>query len=367
MLLKKIRDWAGSRGLLLGVAPTRPFTGGQAALEWRLARGYTTPFVCGRLEERYQPLLLYPAARSIIVVAKPCLEPEKPPESGQGWIANYALGVDYHFQLKSFLRELAFILEENGAKLVAIQVDNGPLLEREAAYLSGLGYYGANCNLIIPGYGSHMALGLLLTDLELEPGVPITAAACINCGRCVAACPTDALKAPGRLNPQRCLSYLTQARGIIPLEMRPLLGQRIWGCDTCQEVCPVNQRERLQIRSSGKAYFQAATTTYLDLAAIITMDNRDFNRAFKNTALAWRGKTCLQRNAAVALGNWGEVTALEYLQQALLAPSVVLRGHAAWALGRLGPEGRFSLEKAWKRETEPYVQQEIERAVAANK
>lgn len=363
MVLKKIKNWARSRGLVLGVAPVRPFIRGKAAMEWRVERGLTTPFASGRLEERYQPLFLYPTARSLVVVARPNPEPGRLPEPGEGLIANYALGTDYHDELKSFLQELAVILKNKGAGLAAVQVDNGPLLEREAAYLAGLGYYGANCNLIIPGYGSDMALGLLVTDLELEPGEPITPATCNNCGSCVAACPTAALLAPGRLDPQRCLSYLTQVRGVIPVELRPLLGQRIWGCDTCQEVCPANWRERLGLRSSGKVFFPAAPTHYPSLAAIIAMDRENYKRVFGGTALAWRGKTNLQRNAVIALGNWGEPLALDPLQQALQAPSAVLRGHAAWALGRLGPNGRLPLEKAWKREADPYVLQEIERAL----
>ncbi|NLW06866.1 MAG: tRNA epoxyqueuosine(34) reductase QueG [Clostridia bacterium] len=362
MILKSIKEWAAERGCLLGVAPVRPFAGGKAALVWREEQGLSTPFVSGRLEERYEPLLLYPVARALVVIARPNPQPLQPPGPGEGLIANYARGRDYHIQLRSLLQGVAAKLEDAGAKLTAIQVDNGPLLEREAAYYAGLGYYGANCNLIVPGYGSDVALAVLVTDLELEPGEPIATAACNNCGKCMAACPTAAITSPGRLDPQRCLSYLTQTRGVIPVGLRLLLGQRIWGCDVCQEVCPANRYERLS-RGASRIKTRADSIFIPNLATIISLTNREYKQVFGGTALAWRGKTSLQRNAVIALGNRGEVDALPSLEQAIAAPAAVVRGHAAWALGRLGSQGRLVLERAWKRETDPYVLHEITRAL----
>lgn len=358
MLRKRISARAVERGCRLGVAPVRSFTAGKTMLEWRAKEGLSTPFACGTLEERYEPLLLYPAARSLIVIARPNPQPLRQYEPGQGFIANYARGRDYHHSLRSLLQELATMLTDAGAKLTAIQVDNGPLLEREAAFYAGLGYYGANCNLIAPGYGSDIALGMLVTDLELEPDKPLTVTSCNNCGKCMAACPTGALIAPGRLVPQRCLSYLTQIRGVIPVELRPLMGERIWGCDVCQEFCPANRSERLEV-APGEGQAGGLLITIPGLTAIISMSNREYQQVFGGTALAWRGKTSLQRNAVIALGNRGEVSALASLEQAIRAPAAVVRGHAAWALGRLGPQGRPVLDRAWKREKAPYVLQEI--------
>ncbi|QGP92391.1 Epoxyqueuosine reductase [Neomoorella glycerini] len=372
MLATELKDWAVRRGLVLGIAPVRPFERGEAALKWRAERGLRTPFASGRPEERCQPCLLYPAARSLVVVARPHPEPAGPPGPGEGLIARYALGPDYHAVLQGHLRDLAGLLQQGGAGLAAIQVDSGPLLEREAACLAGLGYYGASCNLIIPGLGSGASLGLVITDLELEPGVPLEPAVCEDCGRCLAACPAGALVAPGRLDPERCLSYLTQKRGVIPAELRPLFGRYIWGCDACQEVCPANRRERAALREvarrqEGRVGVVAGggqELTWPDLATIITMDKEQFNRTFGPTALAWRGKTVLQRNAAIALGNLGDPGAMASLAQALRAPAAMLRGHAAWALGRLGAAGRPALEKARREETDPWVRREIEQALA---
>ncbi|CEP67168.1 Epoxyqueuosine reductase-QueG [Moorella glycerini] len=372
MQAAELKDWAARRGLVLGIAPARPFERGEAALKWRAERGLKTPFASGRPEERCQPRLLYPAARSLVVVARPHLEPAGPPGPGEGLIACYALGPDYHGELQGHLQDLAGLLQQGGAGFTAIQVDSGPLLEREAACLAGLGYYGASCNLIIPGLGSGTSLGLVITDLELEPGVPLEPAACEDCGRCLAACPTGALVAPGRLDPERCLSYLTQKRGVIPGELRPLFGQYIWGCDACQDVCPANRRERAALREvarrqEGRVRVVAGAgheVTWPDLATIITMDKEQFNRTFGPTALAWRGKTVLQRNAAIALGNLGDPGAMVSLAQALRAPAAILRGHAAWALGRLGAAARPALEKARREETDPWVRREIDEALA---
>ncbi|GEA17548.1 MAG: epoxyqueuosine reductase [Moorella sp. (in: firmicutes)] len=363
MLASELKEWAARRGLVLGIALVRPFEFGEEALKWRAERGLKTPFANGSLEERCRPRLLYPAARSLVVVASPHPEPAVPPGPGEGLIARYALGPDYHAVLQGHLRDLAGLLQQAGASLTAIQVDSGPLLEREAAYLAGLGYYGASCNLIIPGLGSGASLGLLITDLDLEPGVPLEPAACEGCGRCLAACPSGALVAPGRLNPERCLSYLTQKRGVIPAELRPFFKQYIWGCDVCQEACPANRRERGGLRAEITSGSEQRLT-WPDLAAIVTMDKDQFKQTFGPTALGWRGKTVLQRNAVLLLGNRGDPQALAPLAQALRAPAAVLRGHAAWALGHLGAAGRPVLEKARREETDPWVCREIEEALA---
>jgi len=235
-------------------------------------------------------------------------------------------------------------------------VDNGPLLEREAGFLSGLGYYGYNCSLIVPGLGSRIALGLIITDLELEPTLPLEGKRCQGCGRCLMACPTGALVLPYTLQPERCLSYLTQKRGFLAPELRPYLEQRLFGCDVCQDVCPENEGLNLT----------GALFVYPDLVQILALDPQRFNKLFGSTALAWRGKSVLQRNAAIALGNarCAEEAAVCALQEALTCPSPVVRGHAAWALGKLGlPEVRKSLKLAYEREIDPSVREEIEAAL----
>ncbi|WP_338824892.1 Epoxyqueuosine reductase [Moorella humiferrea] len=363
---KELKEWALERGLVLGIAPAQPFQRGVTALKWREERGIITPFACGSLEDRCHPRLLYPMVRSLIVVAKPHPDPDAVSLPAKEFIARYALGTDYHDELQNSLQELAQYLRQNGAEFTAVQVDSGPLLEREAAYLAGLGYYGANCNLIIPGMGSAVSLGILLTDLELEPGAPFEPATCAECGRCLKACPTKALVAPGRLDPARCLSYLTQARGVVPSDLRPFFKRYLWGCDVCQEVCPAAGREPAQLWEQGaEDNSPEGSYRFTELAAILAMDNEQFTKVFGTTPLAWRGKTVIQRNAVLLLGNWGDLFALPLLEKALRSPSPVVRGHAAWALGRFGTAARPLLDKARRVETDPWVRREIEDALDA--
>jgi len=251
-------------------------------------------------------------------------------------------------------------LREQGARLVAVQVDNGPLLEREAAFLAGLGYYGYNCSLIVPGWGSWVALGLIVTDLEIEPTLYQGERRCKECGQCLAACPSGALIGPYILNPSRCLSYLTQKRGLLHPEERTLLGVRLYGCDTCQEVCPENEglsREQVQL---------AKPFPFPDLVNVLRLDNHSFKKQFGATALAWRGKGVLKRNALIALGNSGYATeeVIKILGQFLSSPSPILRAHAAWALGQLkAPHAHVALEMALRKEQDPVVRQELEKAL----
>ncbi|MDK2821424.1 MAG: epoxyqueuosine reductase [Clostridia bacterium] len=369
MLIKDLKRWAGEKGLVLGVAPAQPFKRGKEALQWRVKMGLKTPFSTGKLEERYQPSLLYPEARSIIVVAMANKERKDNKLPGANFIASYAIGPDYHKELYVKLNGLVMLLKQAGAKLAAIQVDSGPLLEREAACLAGIGYYGDNCNLIIKGMGSQASLGLVITDLEIadkEKTEQNILNNCQNCGRCFSSCPTGALKAPGLLNPQLCLSYLTQRRGIIPVEFRPLMTNYIWGCDICQEVCPTNFKEKQAIsdwetinKHMDFPQKLQPESVISDLSRIISMDKADFNQIFGNTALAWRGKNILQRNTAIVLGNLANPAALAPLEQAIKSPSAVVRGHAAWALGRLGRVSRHILEKAFSEEKDKWVRHEI--------
>lgn len=362
MLSKRIFQWARAVGLILGIAPVQSFERGRAVLDWRYERGLESPFTVGSIEENCRPGLVYPWARSIIVTAKPNPRPENPPGPGEGFIAGYALGPDYHDNLGFLLQELAAILKDAGGSKTAVQVDKGPVLEREAACIAGLGYYGANCNLIVPGVGSQVTMGLVFTDLELEPGEPLSPPTCENCGRCISTCPVSALVAPGYLEPRRCLSYLTQVRGYIPHEMRSHMGRHIFGCDLCQEVCPANRREG---RNPDIPRVRAGTVVvpYPDLEDITSMSKEQFDAFFCGTALAWRGRTVLQRNAVIAMGNSLDLKYLSSLESALRSPSPVVRGHAAWSLGRMGTPGSRVLTRARAGETDPRVREEIDRAL----
>ncbi|MBI3966770.1 MAG: tRNA epoxyqueuosine(34) reductase QueG, partial [Chloroflexi bacterium] len=209
--------------------------------------------------------------------------------------------------------------------------------------------------------GSFVFLGVLAIDLPLPADEPLRKS-CGHCQRCLPACPTGAIVRPYVIDNSRCLSYLTiELKGPIPRELRPLVGDRLFGCDLCQDVCPVNRRA--PERADPDLRVGATVAGELDLVDLLSLDAGEFRRRFRHTAL-WRTKRRgILRNAAVVLGNLGDARALPALVRALADPEPLVRGHVAWALGRLGgPEARSALEAALETEADDWVREEIELA-----
>jgi epoxyqueuosine reductase len=316
-----------------------------------------------RAQRACRPDELLPGARSLIAVAAPYGRGAEPgPPSQHGRVARYARGVDYHELMKGRLRVLAEALRQQGGGegRYRIFVDDGPLLDREVALRAGLGFIGKNTCLIAPGAGSYLLLGTLLTDLPLVPDQAPTRD-CGSCRLCLDACPTGALDAPYQLDARRCISYLTiELRGPIPLDLRPAIGARVFGCDICQEVCPYNHGRgplpwpELEPR--------AAVGTDLDLVKLIGLDDEAFRQRFRGTSLRRTKRRGLLRNAAVALANAGNPDTVPALARALAEePEPLVRAHAAWALRRLGgPEAEAALAAARQRELDPTVRTELD-------
>ena len=281
-----------------------------------------------------------------------------------GRVARYAWARDYHRALKRRMRELVRRLESMADKPVAARwyVDDGPMLDRAAARRAGLGWFGKNGNILSPGWGSWTFLGQLITDLPLEPDAPL-AKTCGACVRCIDACPTGAIVAPYVVDNARCISYLTiENRGAIPRELRPLMGDWVFGCDLCQEICPVNRQSRPATQPIAPA---ASVSGRLDLPELLSLSEAEFRARFAGTALRrakWDG---MLRNACVALGNRRDPDAVPILRQTLNAAPPLARAHAAWALGRIAtPAARESLSAAIRTETDPAVQEEIWQALS---
>lgn len=321
---------------LVGVAPAQtPAEALQAYLGW-LARGDYGEMAymarADRVARRADPALILPGVRSLVCVAVH-YDPGPPPpaEPLHGRVARYAWGQDYHDWMLPRLEELAaWIHAERGGKAHRAYVDTGPVLERAFAARAGLGFIGKNTCLIHPRFGSWLLLGVLLVDVDLPAGEPLPPR-CGSCRRCLDACPTGALTAPYRLDARRCIAYLTiEHAGSIPAELRPLLGDRVFGCDECQAVCPW---QRFSRPAALPAFAGQAALSLLELLA---MDEEIFQRRFAGTPLLRTGRLRLQRNAAVALGNAGDPQAAPALARALHDPSPPLREHAAWALERIG-------------------------------
>jgi epoxyqueuosine reductase len=322
-----------------------------------------------RLDVRLDPSGILPGARSALCVALQYHPPASGVDpDGDLWprVARYARGDDYHDLMLARLRELAALVEEafpgTGSRPY---VDTGPVLERDLAARAGLGIAGKNTNLLHPEAGSWFFLGELFLTLELAPD-PAVADLCGSCTRCLEACPTGALPEPYRLDSNRCISYWTiEHRGALPEAAREMVGEWVFGCDVCQEVCPLNQAEAVP----GEPAFEAqAHRTDLDLAGLLGLDRDGYVEAFRGSAMKRAKLEGLQRNAAVAMGNRRDPRYVESLGRALREGEAVVRGHAAWALGRIGGVAATAeLGRAAESERDPEVVAEIAAALAAGR
>ena len=299
---------------------------------------------------------------------------EETADAASGVIARYARGRDYHRVVKAKLEKMAEAVRARvGGEVTArAYVDTGPILERELARRAGLGWFGKNTMLIHPRRGSWFFLGALLLDIDLDPDEAFETDHCGTCSRCLDACPTGALlgrEASGApvMDATRCISYLTiEHRGSIPRELRTAIGNRIYGCDICQEVCPFNGPKFAEASSEPDFKARAHTTdrTLIDLMA---MDEAAWDEFSRGSALRRAKRGGFMRNVAVALGNWGSAEAVPSLVSALVDTEPLVRGHAAWALGRIGTSAaRAALDARLEVEVDLDVREEIELALAAD-
>ncbi len=258
-----------------------------------------------------------------------------------GTVARYARGDDYHDIMRDRLRELLTWLERETGSAVRGRpyVDTGPVLERDLARKAGLGWFGKNTMLINMQRGSFFFLGALFVDLQLAPDEPFASDHCGTCRRCLDACPTGALVAPGEMDARRCISYLTiESRGAIPLELRAQVGELVYGCDICQDVCPWNVRfaRELPAGSPFKAREFIAGKDARTLAReLLAMTQEEFSAAFSKSPMKRAKLRGLKRNAAVVVGNAGTADEADVLSCALHDPEPLVREHAAWALARI--------------------------------
>jgi epoxyqueuosine reductase len=350
-------------------------------------------YLANRAAERMDPNLFAPDARSMILVAAtyaasntgggeegtssyPSSSSHPEPVEGcelgegcapaiaQGRIARYACGPDYHDTLKPKLHALdAFIRAQTGrAALGKIFVDTAPVLERDFAEQAGLGFIGRNCCLITPGLGSWTVLAGVMVPEELETRSwkleagrnRTTYQGCGGCTRCLDACPTRAFVAPHVLDARRCISYLTiERRGPIPRDLRPSMGDWVFGCDVCQEVCPYN-------RAVPSARQATQAVGIHSLAELLMLDDAGFRARFRGTPVLRTKRRGLVRNACVAAGNARDLALVPALVSLLIDAEPLIRGHAAWALGRIGgAEAQRALQLASTIESDPWVREEI--------
>jgi epoxyqueuosine reductase len=332
-----------------------------------------------RVAKTLDPKVNLPEAKSILVVGKNYFSGDLPPgmlnDPSRGIFASYAWGPDYHDVMTPRLKALRFELAEMLGREVGarVYVDTGPLLERDAALRAGMGFVGRNTMLIHPRWGAWLFLGEILMDVELEPDAPDPSGTCGQCTRCLDDCPTDAFPEPYVLDARRCISYLTiELKGPIPRDLRPGIGNRIFGCDICNEVCPWNKQ--FSRVNDDPEMAPALSRMAPPLLELLALDDAEFRERFKGSAVKRTKRRGLLRNVCVALGNWGDPEATPALLSALEDHEPLIRGHAAWALGRIAHERgeksslqeRSGLERALAREDEEWVREEIGLALEAS-
>jgi len=343
-----------------GIAPASRSLHAGFFAEW-LSRGFAGDMAYLQRDpaRRVDPRSVVPNAKSVVSLAVSYYAGD-PHAHGPGWgrVARYAWCPDYHEALAEPLSKLIdFIRGATGGAGCRAYTDTGPVLERDFAMLAGLGWIGKNTCLINPQAGSWLFLAEIITEAEMEPDPPMRDL-CGTCRRCLDVCPTGALVAPRCLDARRCISYLTiELKTAIPRQLRPLIGDRIFGCDLCQEVCPYNRKPMLVRLPSLRPDFELSN---LNLADVLAMDEEAFRRRFQHSPLKRAKRRGLLRNAATAAGAQKDLSAVPALIGALRDSEPLVRAHSAWALGYIGGQrAEQALFTALEAETDPDVRREI--------
>lgn len=307
-----IKRWGQELGFVsIGFTSAEPIDRLAPLLEARFDQGVSTPFEIKEIKQRIDPRAGWQACQTVVALAYP-LPYSAIPQEGEGVLARSAVGEDYHYFMEQKINRLVDIIANNGWQgTLRKQVDTGPLVERAFALRAGIGWIGRNQQLIIPGYGSFVALALLLLDQELKPDSPSISDQCGTCQRCVQVCPAQIL-GKDTFASKHCVSYLTQSKEVLSDEESVRLGLRVFGCDSCQEVCPHNQK-----RIEEELVYSSHSTHRcgVDFMEILNLTKREFQQRFKATAAGWRGKGVLQRNAFLALRNLQDARGKDWLAE----------------------------------------------------
>ncbi|UFU00319.1 tRNA epoxyqueuosine(34) reductase QueG [Radiobacillus kanasensis] len=351
----------------IGFASVDVFTELKERLKRQQELGYQSGFEKGSNEERTEPTRLLPEAQSIIAIAlaypsRMKNAPKSVKGDRRGLFCRASWGRDYHDVLRDKLSQLAAFLEEKVPGFHhKIMVDTGELSDRAVAERAGIGFSGKNTMIITPEFGSYVYLGEMVTNIPLPPDEPVEDS-CGTCTKCLDACPTGALVNGGQLNAQKCIAFLTQTKDFLPDEYRSKIGNRLYGCDTCQLVCPKNHKKDFHLHVEMEPDPEIVKPRLLPL---LKLSNREFNERYGEISGSWRGKKPIQRNAIIALAHYKEEGAVEELIRVMNEdPRPVIRGTAAWALGKIGTEQAFqAIVKAKEKEKEEQVLEEMDKGL----
>ncbi len=329
--------------------------------------GFQSGFEESDIEKRTEPSLIFNEPKSIIAIALAYPSrmkdaPQSKRGERRGIFCRASWGTDYHVVLRDRLAKLEEYIQSRipNARCESM-VDTGELVDRAVAERAGIGWSGKNCSVITPEFGSYVYLGEMITNLPFEPDEPMEDQ-CGTCNKCVDVCPTGALVQGGQLDAQRCIAFLTQTKGFLADEYRIKIGNRIYGCDTCQTVCPENKGKDFHFHEEMEPNPEIAKPL---LKPLLSISNREFKEKYGYISGSWRGKKPIQRNAIIALAHYKDDTAVGDLIKVMnedVRP--VIRGTAAWALGKIGGrQAKEALIQLKQREKDEDVLKEVEKGL----
>src|SRR5699024_3865716 len=361
---EKVIEYASTIGIDdIGFTTAEPFTEFKAKLIDYYKNGYESGFETGTIEERTNPKASLPSAKSIISIAvgypnKLRNAPKSKRGDRRGIFARASWGMDYHTLLRKRLEKLeAYIKSIDPSIECKSMVDTGVLSDREVARRSGLGFIGKNGFVINPKLGTYSYLGEMIVSYPFPEDEELLDS-CGDCNICVDRCPTGALVGDGQLNSKKCISFLTQTKGFMPVQYRGVVGNRLYGCDTCQQVCPRNRGINTEHHEDIVLEPEILKP---ELTSILKISNREFKETYGHLEGVWRGKKQNKRNAILALDHYKEESALDLLKEvAQTDPRSVIKGTAYWAIGQIS--GNDALEYIYSRyneETDQEIKQEM--------
>lgn len=367
-LQQQLVDYAAQIGVdKIGFTTAAPFVDLKQKLKRQQQLNYQSGFEESNIELRTVPTLLLEEAESIIAIAIAYPSRMEDAPSGKkgerrGIFCRASWGTDYHTVLREKLRLIEAFLEEKvpGVKMRSM-VDTGELSDRAVAERAGIGWSGKNCSIITPEFGSYVYLGEMITNIPFEPDEQMEDQ-CGECRLCIDVCPTGAIVQAGQLNSHKCVAFQTQTKGFLPDEFREKIGNRIYGCDTCQTVCPKNKGKKNWLHDAFKPEPELAKPL---LEPLLNVSNKEFKATFGHMSGSWRGKKPIQRNAIIALAHFKEASAMPSLIELMTNDDrPMIRGTAAWAIGKIGAAGaREALERALEAEQDAEALLEIQKGI----
>lgn len=361
-LKKYITDKSKEIGIdLIGFTNADEFSELESVLKIRREKNYETEIEESDIEKRITPRKILASANSIIVIAMSYyvnIEDNPSNRKPRGKLTKSSIGLDYHIVLREKMEKLIEEIKKIRPEFnFSIGVDTTPLSDRYLAKKAGIGWYGKNSNIISDKFGSFIFLGYIITNLEIEED-PRLEEKCGDCNKCIVSCPVGAIKKDNRLNAKRCISYLTQTKEDISYDLREKMGNKLYGCDTCQLVCPKNE----DIIKGSKLMNSKELVEYIDIEELFNMSNREFKEKYGKNAFSWRGKNVIKRNAIIILANQKRKENIKLLKEALKDQNPMIRKYALWAILKIDESlGNKTLKEHTKQEDDEIVIEEIEK------